>query len=107
MLYQEIETNHTAADATPWMPFTPLSDEVEMKLYRIDPVRETAGSGHTPAGVGDEAAEVFFVLVGELLFIDDNGTLLWRENCKTAIDRYRGFCRDHQIEERDLTSFAA
>ena len=35
-----------------------------------DTVYETAASSHTPQSVGDDDAEVFFVIVGELLFLD-------------------------------------
>ena len=36
-------------------------------------VYETAGAAHTPESCGDEEAEVFFVIVGELLFLDEHG----------------------------------
>src|SRR5262245_30490555 len=38
-----------------------------------DTVYETAASSHTPQSVGDEDAEVFFIVVGELEFVDDQG----------------------------------
>ena len=155
MLLEHIETNYTAAESSPWVPFTPLSDEVTLRYFRIDPVRaeivlsmrfpaglklpphyhtgiviahtirgawryvehdwisaagdtvyETAASAHTPESVGDEDAEVFFVLVGELLFFDEDGrTLLWQENWKTSLERYTTYCAENGLEPHDLTSF--
>jgi 2,4'-dihydroxyacetophenone dioxygenase len=156
MVHEEIETNYIGSETLPWVPFVPLTDEVQMKYYRIDPVRaeilvsmrfpaglklpphyhtgvviahtikgawryvehdwvskagdtvyETAGSSHTPESVGDEDAEVFFYLVGELLFFDENGQLAWQENWKTSIERYTNFCREHGLEVQDITSFTS
>ena len=144
-LIGEVETKNVSGDDLPWVPFTPYSDEVFLKYFRIDPVRgemelpthyhtgivightirgawrylehdwvsragatvyETAGSAHTPQSVGDEDAEVFFFLVGELEFVDADGNLLARENWKTSLQRYHGFCEANGIEPHDLTSFA-
>jgi hypothetical protein len=30
--------------------------------------------------------------------------LLWRENWKTSLERYRRHCAEHGLEEQDLTS---
>ena len=49
-----------------------------------DTVYETAASTHTPRSVGEEDAEVFFLVVGEPEFVDDDGNLLARENWKTS-----------------------
>jgi 2,4'-dihydroxyacetophenone dioxygenase len=70
-----------------------------------DTVYETAGSSHTPESVGDEDAEVFFVIVGELLFVDEEGNILARENWKSSMERYRAYCEANGLEARDLTSF--
>jgi hypothetical protein len=70
-----------------------------------DTVYEVAASSHTPYSCGDENAEVFFVIVGELLFLDDEGTIIARENWKTSLDRYESFCDANGIEAQDLTSF--
>jgi quercetin dioxygenase-like cupin family protein len=72
-----------------------------------DTVYETAASSHTPESVGDEEAEVFFVIVGELLFLDDDGNIMARENWKTSIERYEAYCEANGIEAQDLTSFEA
>ena len=70
-----------------------------------DTVYETAASSHTPESVGTEDAEVFFVIIGELLFLDGDGDIIARENWKTSIERYENFCREHGLEIQDLTSF--
>jgi 2,4'-dihydroxyacetophenone dioxygenase len=72
-----------------------------------DTVYETAASSHTPESVGDEEAEVFFVIFGELLFLDDDGNIMARENWKTSIERYEAYCEANGIEARDLTNFEA
>lgn len=154
-LIGEVETKNVSGEDLPWVPFTPYSEEVFLKYFRIDPVRgeivlsmrfppglelpthyhtgivightirgawrylehdwvsragdtvyETAGSAHTPQSVGDEDAEVFFFLVGELEFVDADGNLLARENWKTSLQRYHDFCGANGIEPQDLTSFA-
>ena len=71
-----------------------------------DTVYETAGSSHTPKSVGDEDAEVFFYIVGELEFVDDDGNLLARENWRTSLARYQAYCEANGIEAQDLTTFA-
>ncbi len=71
-----------------------------------DTVYETAASSHTPQSVGDEDAEVFFVIVGELLFLDGpGGNIIARENWKTSLERYEAHCEAEGIEAEDLTSF--
>jgi 2,4'-dihydroxyacetophenone dioxygenase len=70
-----------------------------------DTVYETASSSHTPESIGDEDAEVFFVVVGELLFLDEDDNIIARENWKTSLERYNAFCEENGIEAQDLTSF--
>ena len=155
-LHEEIEVNHIGGDSLPWVPFTPYSDEVFLKYWKVDPVHgeivvsmrfppglelpthyhtgivvghtirgawryiehdwisragdtvyETAASTHTPQSVGDEDAEVFFYIIGELEFVDPEGNLLARENAKTAIARYEAHCEANGLEAQDLTSFTA
>jgi hypothetical protein len=67
---------------------------------------ETAGSSHTPESCGNEEAEVFFVIVGELLFLDESGQIVARENHLTSMERYLSYCREHGIEPRDLTAYS-
>ena len=35
----ELDVNYMAGDDTPWIPFAPLSDQVHLKYWKIDPVR--------------------------------------------------------------------
>ena len=49
---------------------------------------------------------MFFIVVGELEFVDDDGNLLARENWKTALQRYHAYCAEHGLEPQDLTGFA-
>lgn len=65
---------------------------------------ETAGS-HTPECCGDEEMESFFLIVGELEFVDADGNLLARENWRTSLQRYHAYCAEHGIEPQDLTGF--
>ena len=50
---------------------------------------------------------MFFFIVGELLFIDENNTILWQENHKTSVERYISYCESNGIPARDLTSWDA
>jgi quercetin dioxygenase-like cupin family protein len=151
---QEIETNYVGSEELPWVPFTPFTDLVQLKYYKIDPVRgevvlsmrmpagitlpahyhtgvviaytvsgawrylehdwvaragdcvyETAGSSHAPNALED--TEVFLTMVGELLFLDENGQLLAQENWKTSAARYLSYCEEHGLEPQAITSFAA
>lgn len=66
-------------------------------------VYETAGAAHTPESCGDEEAEVFFVIVGELLFPDEHGAVIARENHLTSLERFLAYSREHGITPRDLS----
>ncbi len=72
-----------------------------------DTVYETAASSHTPMAVDDEETETFFLIVGELEFVDAEGNLLARENWKTSLQRYHDYCEANGIEPQDLTGFVA
>ena len=151
---QELDVNYMSGADNPWIPFTPLSDQVFLKYWKVDPVRgeivvsmkfpgglvlpthyhtgmviahtvrgawryqennwvshagdsvyEVAGSSHTPESLDD--TEIFFILVGELLFLDADNKILWSENHKTSIERYLGYCEANGITPRDLTSWDA
>lgn len=44
---------HVGAEALPWHPFTPYSDQVLLKLLHVDPVRgEVMAMLKAPAGIG-------------------------------------------------------
>jgi quercetin dioxygenase-like cupin family protein len=68
-----------------------------------DAVYETAGSSHTPEAIED--TEMFLTLVGDLLFLDENGTIIAHENWKTSAARYRAYCEEHGLEPKAITSF--
>ena len=58
MLHQNVVTAHVDADSLPWVPFTPYSDEVMLKYFKVDPVR------------GEEMAKAFeraFALPPEII----------------------------------------
>lgn len=151
---QELDVNYMGGADNPWIPFTPLSDQVFLKYWKVDPVRgeivvsmrfddglvlpphyhtgmvightvkgawryqennwvsragdtvyEVAGSSHTPESLDE--TEVFFILVGELLFLDQDKKILWQENHKTSTERYTSFCDANGIQPRDLSSWDA
>jgi 2,4'-dihydroxyacetophenone dioxygenase len=151
---QELDVNYMSGTDNPWIPFTPLSDQVFLKYWKVDPVRgeivvsmkmpaglelpkhyhtgivightvkgawrykennwisregdtvyEVAGSSHTPETVED--SEIFFVLIGELLFIDEDNKILWQENHRTMIERYNAYCAASGVAPRDVTSWDA
>jgi hypothetical protein len=66
---------------------------------------EVAGSSNTPESFED--TEIFFYMVGELLFLDQDNKILWQKNQKTSIDRYTRYCADNGIPARDLTRWDA
>ena len=154
LINEEIETNYIGGDDLPWVPFTPFTDQVHLKYFKIDPVRgevvmsmrmpggvtlpthyhtgvvilytvsgawryvehdwiartgdavyETAGSSHAPEALED--SEIFLMLVGELLFLDENGQIIAQENWKTSAARYRAYCEEHGLEPKAITSFEA
>lgn len=49
--YEEIDTGALNGDETPWMPFTPYDDQVQLKYFKIDPVQgEVISLLRAPAG---------------------------------------------------------
>ncbi len=50
---------------------------------------------------------MFTFIVSELLFIDENNTILWLENHKTSVEWYTNYCVGQGIPARDLTSWDA
>lgn len=151
---QELETNYVDGSELPWVPFTPFTDQVQLKYYKIDPVHgevvmsmrmpagvdlpthyhtgivilytvsgawrykehdwiaragdavyETAGSSHAPEALED--SEIFLTLVGDLLFLDEEGRIIAQENWKTSATRYLGYCEENGIEPQAITSFEA
>ena len=157
MNFEQIDTAVIDDQSVPWMPFTPYTDQVFLKPFKLDPVRgemivllkapagfelpkhhhsgtvivytlegswkykehdwvarpgsvvfETAGSSHTPQSVAGQGSVVTFnVVVGDLIFMDQNDNVLAIENWKSMMQRYLGHCEKHGITPIDLTSFGA
>src|SRR5262245_61895259 len=139
MQYEQIRTAVIDDESLPWVPFTPYSNDVFLKYFRLDPVRgeiialmkapattrlpkhhhsgpalvytiegrwkyaehdwvagpgsivyETAAETHTPVAVGSGGQVlVLNVVVGDLLFLDDQDRVMAIENWKTALKRYQ------------------
>ena len=49
--------------------------------------------------------ETITITTGELLFVDDAGEMIARENVKTTLERYEAYCEANGLEVQDLTSF--
>ena len=71
-------------------------------------VFETASSQHTPIALPDSDADVITlnITMGELLFLDDNGSIVATENWRSSVDRYLAFCKRKGLVPLDITSFA-
>jgi len=69
-------------------------------------VYETAGSSHTPQAL-DHAEEVITlnIVMGDLLFVNENDQVLAIENWKSGVERYLTYCRAADIEPIDITAF--
>jgi 2,4'-dihydroxyacetophenone dioxygenase len=66
-----------------------------------------AGETNTPQALdGDEDILVLKLVIGDLVFMDDDGEVLAVENWKTGLDRYLEHCRSSGIAPRDLTNWA-
>lgn len=68
-------------------------------------VCETAGTQHTPAGVGDDEVCTLNIVMGDWNLIGPEGQVLAIENWKTMMQRYLDFCRANGIEAQDVSSF--
>lgn len=69
-------------------------------------VYETAGTVHTPVGATDDEVMTFTVLVGDLIFLDDQDKVFAIENWKSAVERYLNYCKGKGIKPIDITSFS-
>jgi 2,4'-dihydroxyacetophenone dioxygenase len=45
------------------------------------------------------------IVMGDLVFVDENDKVLAIENWKTALQRYLAYCEKHGIKPQDLTAF--
>ena len=69
-------------------------------------VYETAGTQHTPIGVGDEEVCTLNIVMGDWNLIGPEGQVLAIENWKSMVDRYVNYCKSRGIEQMDVTSFS-
>jgi 2,4'-dihydroxyacetophenone dioxygenase len=70
-------------------------------------VYETASSAHTPQVVSTEGEIITFnIVVGELLYLDEQDNIIAVENWKTSMKRYLDYCSANGIVPRDLSTFA-
>src|SRR5215472_18637067 len=71
-------------------------------------VYEAASSRHTPIALpGAFDVVTFNVVRGELVYLDSDENVVAVENWRTALQRYRAYCRNKGVRERDLTGLAA
>lgn len=68
-------------------------------------VFETAAESHTPQAVGDGQVLLLNIIIGDLIFMDEDNKVLAIENWKSALKRYQNYCGAAGIEPRDLTAF--
>jgi len=70
-------------------------------------VYETAGTQHTPVGVGDDEVCTLNIVVGDWNLIGPEGQVLAIENWKTMMQRYLSYCEANGLEPVDVSSFEA
>jgi len=69
-------------------------------------VFETAGTSHTPQALeSDEEVITLNIVVGDLLFMNEQDQVLAIENWKSGVDRYLAYCSAADIEPVDITAF--
>jgi len=70
-------------------------------------VFETAGTQHTPIGVGNEEVVTLNIVQGDWNIIDDAGHVLVTENWRTVMQRYLDYCKANDITPVDISSVTA
>lgn len=68
-------------------------------------VIEPASACNTPqiSADGTDDAILFMLVRGEVQLLDAQGRVIASESWRTAMDRYHAFCRDNEIEPREIT----
>lgn len=68
-------------------------------------VIEPASACNTPQVMADgtDDAILFMLVRGEVQLLDAAGRVVTSESWRTAVDRYLAYCRDNEIEPRDIT----
>lgn len=141
MFVDKIDATLIDAETLPWMPMSPSSHNVFVKVIKVDPRRrewitllkvaadaelprhrhagsvhvytisgewkykehdwiakpgsfvfETAGSEHTPIGVGKDDVITLNIVQGDWSIIDESGQVLVVENEDTVMRRYKNYC---------------
>jgi len=69
-------------------------------------VYETAGTSHTPEGVGAGEIITLNIQVGDSLYLDDKDNIVAVENWKSLLKRYLDFCQSKGVTPIDITSFS-
>ena len=69
-------------------------------------VYETAGTSHTPVGVGSDEIITLNIQVGDSLYLDGKDNIIAVENWKSLLKRYLDFCTAKGMTPVDITSFA-
>lgn len=70
-------------------------------------VFETAGSEHTPIGVGSDEVVTLNIVQGDWSLIDDEGRVLAVDNGKTVMARYVAYYGRQGLPIVDISSFGA
>ncbi|RZU38723.1 ChrR-like protein with cupin domain [Fluviicoccus keumensis] len=68
-------------------------------------VFETAGTAHTPVGVGDAEIITLNIVQGDWIILGENDQVLAIENWKTVMRRYLDFCAATGLTPVDISSF--
>jgi pimeloyl-ACP methyl ester carboxylesterase/quercetin dioxygenase-like cupin family protein len=68
-------------------------------------VYETAGSQHTPVGVGEDDVVTLNIVQGDWNLMSPDGQILAIENWKTQIERYLNYCKANGIQPQDVSAF--
>lgn len=70
-------------------------------------VFETAGTQHTPMGLGEGEVITLNIVQGDWNLIDEAGRVLAVENWRTVMQRYLDHCQRHGLRPVDISSFTA
>jgi long-chain acyl-CoA synthetase len=70
-------------------------------------VYETAASTHAPEAVPEGGPEVVVlnIVTGDLVYLNDDDSVMATANWRTAAKQYFGYCKKNGIEPRDITAF--
>ncbi len=69
-------------------------------------VYETAGTRHTPVGVGKDDVVTLNIVQGDWNLMSEDDQVLAIENWKTVMQRYLDHCKTHGLQPVDVSSFS-